>query len=330
MPKPFFRFTVHGIDITPKLSDGHVSLTITDGSGSDADTAQIVIDDHNGIIVAPKDGVDIEITAGYEDDPVDFGTFTVDEVVYEGWPMQISISAQSAKAKSTLKERRPKAYDKRGYPTYGKLFEEIASRNGLTLSISEEIKSKALQYEAQSEETDSEFATRIGTKLDAAVTVKSGRFIVVKKGEGKSASGLDLPTLVVKTGLNALSYTVSRQDKPKHRRVKATWFDRKAAERKEVESNASEDGPEYLLREPYQDEDEAKEAANAKAQDLKRSEAKASFEIEGNPHARAEAYVIVSGVRTMVDGVWRATSVTHNWSSSGAYTTSLECELPTK
>ena len=40
--------------------------------------------------------------------------------------------------------------------------------------------------------------------------------------------------------------------------------------------------------------------------------------------------MIVSGVRTMVDGVWRATSVTHNWSAGGAYTTSLECELPKK
>ena len=119
MPKPFFRFIVGGTDITPKVSDGQVSLTITDGSGADADTAQIVIDDHNGIIVAPKEGVDIQITAGYLDDQVDFGTFTVDEVVYEGWPMQISISAQSAKAKSTLKQRRPKAYRQEKYPTYG-------------------------------------------------------------------------------------------------------------------------------------------------------------------------------------------------------------------
>ena len=54
---------------------------------------------------------------------------------------------------------------------------------------------------------------------------------------------------------------MSRQDKPKHKRVKATYFDRNTAKRKEVESDASEDGPDYLLREPYQGEDEAKEAA---------------------------------------------------------------------
>ena len=139
MPKPFFRFTVGGTRFTPKVSDGQVSLTITDGSGADADTAQIVIDDHNGIIVAPKEGVDIQITAGYLDDQVDVGTFTVDEAVYEGWPMQISISAQSAKAKSTLKQRRPKAYRREQYPIYGKVFEELAGRNGLQLSISQEL-----------------------------------------------------------------------------------------------------------------------------------------------------------------------------------------------
>lgn len=65
------------------------------------------------------------------------------------------------------------------------------------------------------------------------------------------------------------------------------------------------------------------------SEDLRRGEAKATFEIDGNPYARAEAYVAVSSIRSGVDGMWRSTSVTHNWSSSGAYTTQLECELPT-
>ena len=330
MPKPFFKISAGGTDITPKLVGGAVSLTIIDATGSDADTAQIVIDDHNGVIAPPKTGVDLQIIAGYEDDQVDFGTFTVDEVTLDGWPQQISISAQSAKAKSEAKQRRPKSYEPPDYKTYGDVFKEVAGRCGLQLSIADEISKKSLEFEAQAEENDTEFLTRIGHKLDAAVSIKSGRLVAVKKGGGSTATGKVMPSIVVRRGDNLLSYSVTRQDKPKHRRVKATWFDRKKAERKEVEADASDDGPEFLIREPFQSESEATDAAEAKAQDLKRGEARAQFEISGNPHARAEAHVFVGGVRSLVDGVWRATTVTHNWSSSDAYSTSLECELPKK
>lgn len=328
MPKPFFQISAGGTDITGKLDGGQISLTITDGVGLDADTAQIEIDDLDGVIAPPSTGVDLKIVAGYVDDSVDFGTFTVDEVTLTGWPQKISISAQSAKAKSALKQRRPKSYDKEDYPTYKDVYQEIADRNGLILSMSAELGSKGLEYEAQAEEDDVSFLTRISKKLDASVSIKSGHLIATKKGTGNSASGQPLPAILVRRGYNLLTYSVTRKDKPKHEKVKATWYDRAKAERKEVEAAANTEGPEFLIREPFQAEGEAQDAADAQAQELKRGEAKASFSVEGNPHARAEAHVIATGIRSLVDGVWRAVTVTHNWTSSGPYTTSIECELP--
>lgn len=328
MPKPFFKISAGGADITGKLSGGQITLSITDGVGLTADTAQIEIDDLNGVIAPPSTGVDLHIIAGYEDDQVDFGTFTVDEVTLKGWPQTIAISAQSAKAKSAVKQRQPKSYEPPDYPTYRDIFQEVAGRSGLQLAISAEIGGKSVEFEAQAEEEDSAFATRIAAKLDAAVSIKSGRMIVAKKGTGQSVSGQPLPSILVRRGFNLLSYSVTRKDKPKHQKVKATWFDREAVERKEVEATASSEGPDYLIRSPFQSESEAKDAADAQAQELKRGEARAQFEVEGNPHARAEAHVFASGIRSLVDGVWRAVNVTHNWTSSGPYTTSIECELP--
>ncbi|QPC87151.1 late control protein D [Mesorhizobium sp. NBSH29] len=328
MPSPFFQISAGGKDITSKLAGGQISLTIKDGVGLDADTAQIEIDDMHGVIAPPKTGVELKIIAGYVDDRVNFGTFTVDEVTLSGWPQKISISAQSAKAKSALKEGRPKSYDKEDYPTFKDVFAEIAGRHGLTLSISPEIGSQELEYEAQAEEDDISFLTRIGKKLDASISIKEDRLIAAKKGTGTSVSGQPLPFIVVRRGHNLLTYSVSRKDKPKHKKVKATWYNRKKAKREEVTANASADGPDFLIRAPAQSKAEAQKQANSKANELKRAEAKASFSVEGNPHARAEAHVIASNIRSMVDGVWRSVTVTHNWTSGGPYTTSIECELP--
>lgn len=326
--RPFFQINVGGQDITSRLAGGGISLSITDGVGINSDSVQIEIDDKDGVVAPPSTGVELNIIAGYDDDRVDFGTYTVDEVSLSGWPQKISISAQAAKAKSALKQRRPKSYEPPDYPTYGKLFEEIAERNGLQLAISGEIAGKSLEYEAQAEESDFGFLSRLALKLDAAVSVKDGRLVAVKRGAGVSAGGKPLPFIRVRYGENVLSYTVSRKDQPKHKKVKATYFDRKTAKRKEVEADASDEGPEYLLRQPFQSEGEAQDAADSYASDLQRNEGSATFEIDGNPHARAEAHVLVSKIRSLVDGVWRAVTVTHNWTAGGAYSTSLECELP--
>lgn len=328
MPVPFFQIFAGGADVTSKLAGGGISLTINDGVGLSSDTAQIEIDDKDGVVAAPRTGVELRIVAGYVDQPVDFGVYIVDEVEYSGWPQRITINASAAKAKSPLKQRRPKSYEPPDYPTYRKIFDEVAGRNGLQLSISAEIGSKSVEYEAQAEEDDAAFLMRLGQKLDASISVKNNRLIAVKRGAGSSAGGQPLPTIKVIGGVNALSYMANRKDQPKYQKAKATWFDRQKVERKEVEAPAGGDGPELLLREPYQSEGEAKDAATAAGKEAKRGEGTASFAIDGDPTARAEAYVIVTRIRSMVDGTWRATSVSHQWSSTGPYTTTIECELP--
>ena len=121
---------------------------------------------------------------------------------------------------------------------------------------------------------------------------------------------------------------MERKDQPKFSEVKATWFDRDEVATKEETASSSADGPEYLIRAPHRSAEEAKDAAKSKAEDLRRASGSASFEIDGDPNARAEAFAVVSGVRSRVDGTWRATTVTHSFSGSGPYTTSVECELP--
>ncbi|MBO6755766.1 MAG: late control protein D [Roseibium sp.] len=331
--RPYFDISAGGQSITGPLSQFSLALTIVDSSGKNADNLQLDVSDPNGVFAVPSTGQTLGAIAGYVDQVRNFGDFIVDQVSFAGYPQTITVSAQSADAMSAQKQKRTESYTREEYPTYGSIFQKLAGRNGLSLAISPSLASKTVVYEAQSEEDDIAFATRIAKKIDGGVTVKSGRLVVIQNGAGLSASGLSLPSIVVAPGLNLLAdgggYQVTLVDKPKHGTVKATWFDRQKARNTVVIKETGSSGPEFVIRQPFQSEEDATKAAEAKVKELSRAGGSATFSIAGDPYAQAEAFVQVAGVRPGVDGPWRAKTVSHYWSGSKAYTTTLECEIPT-
>lgn len=330
MAVPTFFISANGVDITERLAGGGISMTVTDGIGSKSDTLQIEIDDQDGRVSPPKKGAKLNARGGYRDGLVrDFGTFIVDQVTYSGYPQKISIDAQSVDQKEPAKEHKPKDYRKEEYPTYKDIFSEVAGRAGLSLKISGKLGSIAVEYEAQGEERELEFATRIAGGLDASVMVKNGQMIVLERGSGASVSGGAMPSIIVSKGVNLLSYSVTEMDAPKYSKVKATVYDRKKNLREEVEEATGLEGPTFLIRDPFQTKEEAERGAKTRANQLKRGQATATFEIDGAPGASAGSFVMCSGVRSNVDGRWYAKTVTHSFSSTAPYTTSIECETPT-
>lgn len=325
MPVPYFSISADGVDVTQNFLGANMTMTVTDGAGLKSDTLQVVLDDLDGMTAAPRTGAILRPVAGYIGRTRDFGLYSVDSVVYSGWPQKITIDAKSVAAKSMAKQREPKAYPKTEFRTYGDIFQDVAQRIGYPLQISAEIRSKPNDYEAQADENSLEFTTRLGEKLNATVSVKSGFLVVAKRGAGQGTSGAPLDRTKVVVGFNLLSYTVTEKDEPKHKSVEATYYDRAKNKREIVTVQTGMQGPKFLLRTPYQSEAEAKEAAEAHAKDLLRSQADATFEIDGDPFAQAEAWADVSGVRTRVDGEWWVKTATHNFSASSPYTVSLQC-----
>ena len=327
--RPIFSVHANGRDITSRLSaGGAISLTVVDGSGLNSDSVQIVIDDKNGRVEAPRTGVTLDVFGGTERRGIrHFGSYIVDQVDFSGYPQQISISAAAADAKGKQKERRQEHHED---TTYGEVFRKIAGRNGWAARVAQSIASKQIEYEAQAEEDDISFATRLGRKVGAVVTVKDGNLVVVEAGSGESVSSGPLPPLIIAPGINLLTYQVTRKDKPKHAKVEASWFDRDKVERKKVEVQIPRAVGDvaFMLREPFQNEAEAKDAAEAARSELERGEGSASFEIDGDPTVVAERPVMVRGVRPEVDGRWNPTTVEHRFSADGPYVVSIQCELP--
>lgn len=329
MPNPIFRIYADGVDVTGKIQGAGIALSINDGEGLQADTAQIIIDNATGTVIPPRKGATLRIVGGYEGRMRDFGLFIVDGRSFTGFPRRIEINAKSVEATKLAKQREPKAYPAKDFPTYGDIFSHIASTIGVTLQISASIKALKNAYEVQSEEDGLEFTTRIGEKLNASVTVKAGNLVVTEKGSGKSASGATLDRIQIAAGLNLLSFSVNDSDETKHSDVEATFFDRDKNERSTVKVGTTMDGPKFLIRTPFQDKAEAEQAAKAKSKELTRMQGSASFTIDGEPFAQAEAWAEVSGCGPGVDGEWRVSTVSHNFTSDAPYTCTIQSDVPT-
>lgn len=329
MPVPYFTVLADGVDISGNLRGTGVSMTITDNDGLDEDRLQIVIDDIEGSVIAPRTGAILNPVGGYLDGRMrDFGLFSVDSVSYDGWPQTITIQAKSVVAKSLEKQREPKAYTSDKFPTYGDIFSDIAGKIEVGLKIADAIRSKKNPSEHQTEEGALEFLDRLGEKLNASITVKGMTLCVVEKGKEMSAGGGSLDRVHVTRGVNLLGYSATERDDPKYKEVEATYYDRDKNSRETVKEETGLDGPTFLIRQPYQNKQDAENAVKSQAQALVRASGEANFEIDGEPFAQAEAYAVVSGCRERVDGLWRIKTVTHQFSSTAPYTTSLACTAP--
>lgn len=330
--QPVFGVRAGGVDITARLKPGAVSMTVSDGVGLNSDSLELQIDNQDAVVAPPRTGQVLVPFGGYRGGKIrTFGSYIVDQVSPMGFPRSISISAQAVGAKSLAKQREPKDYPPTKYPTFGSIFEDVADKAGLQISISGDLAGIENEYEAQGEEDALEFLTRLGLKLDAAVTVKAGRLIIVPYGEALSASGRAMPGISVAFGVNLVGYTSTFSDKAKHKEVEASWYDRAANRRKIVRVEGTEDGPKLLMRVPYRSEQEAMLSAKAQANEIKRAEASASFEIDGDPTASAGSLVTATGCDPLTDRQpWYAPSLVHSFSADSTYTVSITCEIATK
>jgi phage protein D len=332
MRVPFVQVMWQGKDLVPVWGPSLLRVSISDEKGLESDKCTIEIDDVDGSTDAPEPGEVVEIIGGYEGEGgVVQGRFEIDTVDEEGWPQKITLSGSSVSAKGGAKVRKTEAHRKTDTPTIGDLARKIATRNGWEPRIAEKLASIPLSYEAQSAESDAAFLQRVLRRYDGNLAVKQGKLVASVAGAGVSVSGGAIGGLIIAPGINLKSYRVSRKKKPEHGKAEASVFDRKKVRRVDVDAGGTGRGGEitFRFREPFKTTEEARRAAEAKLGELSRGERSATFEIEGEPEARAEEPVIAQGIKPGVDGTWNPTRVEHVWADSG-FSTSLTCEAPGK
>ncbi len=300
-----FQIIANQNDITAKIRDRLLRLTLQDAAGIENDTAEIELDNRDQAIVPPPTGAELDIYIGYVGQLVFKGTYTVDEF---SEPLEIdtlTISAQAVKMKRSFKAPRDESYSN---IMLGELVSQIADRHGYEARVESSLAGIHFSHLDQRAESDSNIITRLARENGAMFKVAANKLLLVPKQKGKTASGKDLPVIEI-TDPEHSRGTVTVQDREDYQSVVAHWFDEMAQE-KQVERSGS-GKPEFVIRKTHADQAAAQRAANAKLAELQRGNAQLNITRPLNPLIIAEGFLQVSRHKKNANGRWLVESVSH-------------------
>ncbi|SES09141.1 hypothetical protein SAMN04487958_1072 [Vreelandella subterranea] len=322
-PRPSYRITLNGDDITPRFNGRLINLTLREQRGLEADQLDITLADHDGELAIPPRGAELEVAFGWQDEGlIDKGRFTVDEVQHSGTPDQLTIRARSADMRGQLPGKRTQSWHEL---TLGEIVTTIAGRHDLKPVVADVLYGIRVGHIDQTEESDLNFLTRLGERYDAIAAIKAGRMLLTVAGEGLTASGQAMPpiTLTRRDG-DQHRYSVTERDA--YSGVKAYWNDTRGAERKTVLAGTADNAKQ--LRPTYATEDDALTAARAEWQRIQRG--LAEFELTltlGRADILPETPLTLSGYKPQIDATaWLVTEVEHSL-NDGGFGTLMRCEV---
>ncbi|WP_250870422.1 phage late control D family protein [Hafnia paralvei] len=359
---PAFMLTLGGDDITANLSQRLLSLTMTDNRGFDADQLDIELDDSDGQLAMPARGAVLSLFLGWKGSAlIGKGQFTVDEIEHRGAPDTLTIRARSADFRGSLNSRREVSYHD---TTLGAVVKQIAERNQLDAVLAKGFAEIAIPHIDQSQESDIKFLTRLAERNGAEVSVKAGKLLFLKAGNGVTASGKPIPMMTIErsdgdrhqfaiadrnayTGVTASwlhtkdpkskkqKVKLQRKAKPQHLRAlqhpkakPAKKTTAKQQEAKQGEYLVGESDNVLALTTVYPTKAQAMRAAQSKWDKIQRGVAEFSINLAmGRADLYPETPVTVKGFKAVIDQqAWTITKVTHTL-GDGGYTTALELEV---
>lgn len=321
-PQPRVRLIVNAIDISAALEQRLISLQLTDNRGMEADTLDIQLSDHDGLLAIPPKGAVASLWLGWSDSGLVYkGQYTVDETEHSGAPDILSIRARSADLRESLKSKRDHTWHQ---VPLADLLTTVAWRNQLDTRIDETLGAKVLEHIDQAGESDANILSRLALQFDAVIGVKAGTLLCLPTGEGETASGLPLPHIVL-TREDGDSHRYLQADRNKYSGVKAFYYQPNSAKREEVVVGTGEGLKE--LRHVYSDETSARRAAESELSRLLRGTATLSYTLaRGRPELMPEQTFALVGVKDQIDEItWLGKSVSHSLTAD-SYTTSVELE----
>lgn len=321
-PRPVCRVVVDGRDITTAIVQRLISINLTDNRGLEADTLDIQLSDHDGLLAIPPRGAVVRLWLGWSDTGLtDKGTYTVDETEHSGAPDVLNIRARSADLRAGLKVKKERSWNA---ATLGAVITALATGNGLQAIVAGVLASIPLVHLDQANESDANLLTRLGEQHDAIATVKAGRLLFMPTGASTTASGLALPHITL-TRADGDQHHFLQADRNAYTGVRAFYYEVNSAAKKEAIAGSGDNLKD--LRHSYTDQATALNAARAEWSRLQRGTATLSYQLaKGRPDLTPELTYTLVGVKAEIDAiVWLGANVQHAFTAE-AYTTSLELE----
>ena len=164
------RRTLAGADVTQKIEQRLISLTLTDNRGFEADQLSIELDDADGQLMMPRRGVELSLALGWKGEALfPKGTYTVDEIEHSGTPDRLILRAQRGLPPDSEHEARKSWHQ----TSVGEVVKEIAGRHKLKTAIGDDVTKMAVDHIDQTNESDASFLMRLAKQCGAVACIKT-------------------------------------------------------------------------------------------------------------------------------------------------------------
>jgi uncharacterized protein len=320
-----YTVTIAGSDVTSKLVPVLISATVVLNADSQADTAEIVLDDTNGRISIPREGAKISVALGWQGGAQrTVFSGTIDQVRSSGGRTgrQLSISAKGVDAVGRQRSSLRRHWDD---ATVKSILTDAGKEAGISkVSVDPQLASRVIKYWAMIDESYLAMGKRLAKDIGGNFRVQGAEALMARRG----ASYQTAVTAIY--GQNLHSWDISPlMSLGVYGTIRSTWYDRAADQWRHIDIKTGLRSDAVLtLRPPAATEDEAKRKAQAAADTSKRDSGGGTVVIEGNPAAIPDALCAVMGARPSVDGAYRIANVTHNLSRGSGFVTSIELSQP--
>ncbi|MCP9661513.1 contractile injection system protein, VgrG/Pvc8 family [Escherichia fergusonii] len=203
--KPNFFISADNTDITEKIRQGLINITLTDYGGSNKQSDEIRVAIVSETLKIPARGVKISIGLGFGTKIIDKGIYVVDSASSGGEPRVVDFTAKaapmnSAKGAATVQSKKTRSWiDK----TVGDIVSTIATENGLVPRVSTRFANKVITQIDQVGESDMNLLSRLATRFDAVSKPAGGYWVFLPRGKGESVSGAALQQYTLKRNGNS-------------------------------------------------------------------------------------------------------------------------------
>lgn len=324
--KPSWSITANGQDITDKIADRLLSITVKDEAGSKSDTVDIEIDDRDHLVPLPSLESEIKVSLGWEERIEYMGTYVVDEISIKGNAKAVTIRGKASEIAPKYKEPITRSYNKK---RIAEIVGEVASRHGLAPVVHPKFAQRLIDHIDQSEESDSHFMTRLAKQHGAVAKVADGKLIFTDLGSSTTASGAPIPPVPIKA-TETKDWRATVSGRGEYKQVTTKWHDQPSGREQWVIVGTGGEGAEYKDRRLYRTKEEARQAAKAKMKEL--TSGKISLDMTlaiGNPLIFAEGSIILEGFRDPIEGMTLTIkSVVHKIAGDGFTTQVTAGNIP--
>lgn len=337
---PVFHIRANGEDITKKVNDRLIALTVEDSKGKLNPSLSVSIDDRAPSFAFPPADATLEVFMGYaqvQGHAVPYqgvkhmGIFMLDEITASkgagGRTMSFTGHAVATHAK--YKQTRNQLYT----DTYVKdIVETCASRSGLEPKVHPSFGDIFLFAINQRNQSDIDFIENLANRYDADSKPANGKLYFAptdKMAEWLATDGNTFLSDVLLDESDCEEWQYGQQGRGKFTAVRAMVYDKDQPEKATtVESYKTESLYEnYLdLHESYPTVAEAQAAVDARKRALDYGVQNLTATCVGNPQLMGGTSIILSNFREGIPTEWRIIEAAHTF-AGGGYRTSFKAEL---